>query len=123
MHALTYSLPLTIITTTIFVSSHTLDINTMRYVGTGVCIKYFLDAKIFQKTTHEFMHCIFYIFTGCLKKLSFTELSICRFATNIISISAQLAAGSPNAQFGKTQFFRHPVDIWTNSCLIEELYQ
>ena len=44
------------------------------------------------------------------KKLSFTELSICRFATNIVSISYQLAAGFPNAQFGKTQFFfRHPV--------------
>ena len=39
-------------------------------------------------------------------KLSFNDLSICRFATNqIISISSQLAAGSPNAQFGKTQFF------------------
>ena len=38
-------------------------------------------------------------------KLSFTELSICRFATNIISISYQLAAGFPNAQFDKTQFF------------------
>ena len=32
-------------------------------------------------------------------------MSICRFATNIISISSQLAAGSPNAQVGKTQFF------------------
>ena len=38
------------------------------------------------------------------KNLSFTNMSICRFATNIISISSQLAAGSPNAQFGKTQF-------------------
>ena len=36
--------------------------------------------------------------TGCLKKLSFTELSICRFAMNIISISSQLtASGSPHA--------------------------
>ena len=44
------------------------------------------------------------------KKVSFTELSICRFATIIKSISPQLAAGSANAQFGKTQFFlRHPV--------------
>ena len=43
--------------------------------------------------------------TGGLKKLSFIELSICRFAINIISISSQLAAGSPNAQFGKTHFF------------------
>ena len=43
--------------------------------------------------------------TGCLKKLSFTELSICRFAMNIISISSQLAAASLNAQFGKTLFF------------------
>ena len=44
--------------------------------------------------------------TGCLKKkLSFTELSISRFVTNIISISSQLEAGSPKAQFGKTQFF------------------
>ena len=39
------------------------------------------------------------------KKLSFTDLSIFRFAKNIISISSQLAAGSSNAQFGKTQFF------------------
>ena len=38
------------------------------------------------------------------KKMSFTELSIFRFAKNIISISSQLAAESPNAQFGKTQF-------------------
>ena len=37
--------------------------------------------------------------------MSFTESSIFRFAKNIISISSQLAAGSPNAQFGKTQFF------------------
>ena len=43
--------------------------------------------------------------TGGLKKLSFTELIICRFATNIISISSQLEAGSANARFGKTQFF------------------
>ena len=42
--------------------------------------------------------------TGCLKKLSFTELSICRFATNIISISPLLAAGSPTAQFLKLIF-------------------
>ena len=42
---------------------------------------------------------------GVQKKLSFTDLSICRFATNIISISSQLAAGSPNAQVGITQFF------------------
>ena len=46
------------------------------------------------------------------KRLSFTKLSINRFATNIKSISPQLAAGSANAQFGKTQFFlRHPVVI------------
>ena len=37
--------------------------------------------------------------TGCLKKLS------CRFAINIISISSQLAAGSPNTEFDKAQFF------------------
>ena len=48
---------------------------------------------------------IYIIIQGVSKKLSFTELSICRFATNIISISSQLAALSPNAQFGKTQFF------------------
>ena len=42
------------------------------------------------------------------KKLSFTDLSIFRFAKNIISISSELAAGSPNAQFGKTQFFHTP---------------
>ena len=39
------------------------------------------------------------------KELSFTEFSISRFVTNITSISSQLEAGSPNAQFGKTQFF------------------
>ena len=39
------------------------------------------------------------------KKLSFSELSFSRFVTNIISISSQLEAGSPKAQFGKTQFF------------------
>ena len=44
------------------------------------------------------------------QKKSFTGLSICRFATNIRSNSSQLAAGSPNAQFGKSQFLlRHPV--------------
>ena len=42
------------------------------------------------------------------KKMSFTELSIFRFAKNIISISSQLAALYPNAQFGKTQFFWTP---------------
>ena len=48
------------------------------------------------------------VFTGCLNKLSFTELSISRFVTNIISISFQLEARSPKAQFGKTHFFlRH----------------
>ena len=48
---------------------------------------------------------------GVSKKLSFTELSISRFVTNIISISSQLEAGSPKAQFGKTQFFlRHPLE-------------
>ena len=45
------------------------------------------------------------------KKTSFTESSIWRFATNTISISSQLAEGSPNAQFGKTQFFKHPVPV------------
>ena len=50
------------------------------------------------KTSHSLSY------TGCLKKLSFTELSICRFATNIISISSQLKAGYANARFGKTQF-------------------
>ena len=53
------------------------------------------------------------VFTGCLNKLSFTELSISRFVTHIMSISSQLEAGSPKAQFGKTQFFRHPVFIST----------
>ena len=43
--------------------------------------------------------------TGCLKKLSFSKSSISRFVTNIISISSHLEAGSPKAQFGKTQFF------------------
>ena len=44
--------------------------------------------------------------TGCLKKTEFyrnEHLQI--FFTNIISISSQLAPGSPNAQFGKTHFF------------------
>ena len=48
---------------------------------------------------------LYIIIQGVSEKLSFTELSICRFATNIRSISSQLAAGSPSAQFGKTQFF------------------
>ena len=61
---------------------------------------YISGGKIFDEK-----NCIFLYSNGCLKKLSFTELSICRFATNNISISSQLAAGSPNAQFGKTQFF------------------
>ena len=42
---------------------------------------------------------------GVSKKMSFTELSICGFATNITNISPQLAAGSPIAKFDKTQFF------------------
>ena len=50
--------------------------------------------------------------TGCLKKLSFAELGISRFVTNIISISSQLEARSPKAQFGKTQlFWGHPVPV------------
>ena len=57
---------------------------------------------------HNYLERIVIIYTGCLKKSSFAELSICIFAKNIISISSQLAAGSPNAQFGKTHFFRHP---------------
>ena len=40
------------------------------------------------------------------KKLSFAELNICRIANNIISISSQLAVGSPLWQ---NSFFRHPV--------------
>ena len=40
---------------------------------------------------------IYIIIQGVSKKLSFTELSICRFATNIISISSKLSAVSPNA--------------------------
>ena len=44
---------------------------------------------------------------GVSKKMSFTELSICGFASNI---SPQLAVGAPIAIFDKTQFFlRHPV--------------
>ena len=38
------------------------------------------------------------------KELSFTELSISRFVTNIISISSQLEAGSPKAQLAKLSF-------------------
>ena len=50
--------------------------------------------------------------TGCLKKLSFAELGISRFVTNILSISSQLEARSPKAQFGKTQlFWGHPVPV------------
>ena len=45
------------------------------------------------------------------KKLSFTELSISRFVTNIISISSQLEAESRKAQFGKTQFFWGTLNI------------
>ena len=50
------------------------------------------------------------IVQGVSKKVSFTELSISRFVTNIISISSQLEAGSPKAQLAKLSFFRHPVD-------------
>ena len=39
------------------------------------------------------------------KKLSFIELSISRFVIHIMSTSSQLEAGSPKAQFGKTQLF------------------
>ena len=41
-------------------------------------------------------------YTGCLKKLSFAELGICRFATNIISIHQML-------NFAKLSFLRHPL--------------
>ena len=62
-----------------------------------------LAAAVFEASSHFFLiKSIFYRVSQ--KKLSFTELSISGFATNIISISSQLAAGSPNAQFGKTQF-------------------
>ena len=37
--------------------------------------------------------------TGCLKKMSFAELSICRFAMKIVRISSQVAAGSLKARF------------------------
>ena len=38
---------------------------------------------------------------------------------NIISISSQLAAGPPNAQFGKTQFFfTRPVYFWCFGCFM-----
>ena len=50
------------------------------------------------------------IVQGVSKKVSFTELSISRFVTNIISISSQLEAGSPKVQLAKLSFFRHPVD-------------
>ena len=43
-------------------------------------------------------------YTGCLKKLSFAELSISRFVTDIISTSSLLEAGSPKTKFGKTHF-------------------
>ena len=43
--------------------------------------------------------------TGCRKKLSYTKMSIWRFTTNIISSFPRPAAGSPDAQFCKTQFF------------------
>ena len=70
-----------------------------------ICQSSYMD---FLNLLHGFVK----IDTGCLKKLSFTELSIRRFAMNIISISSQLAAGSPNAQFDKTHFFRHPVHVF-----------
>ena len=54
--------------------------------------------------------CELIVCTEC-KKLSFTELSISRFVTNIISISSQLEAESRKAQFGKTQFFWGTLNI------------
>ena len=54
------------------------------------------------------------------KKLSFYELNFCRFATNIRSISSQLAAGFPSAQFGKT-FSRHPVPTGLPNRLVKEI--
>ena len=39
------------------------------------------------------------------KKWVLPKWAFADFSTNIIGISSQLAAGFPNAQFGKTQFF------------------
>ena len=61
---------------------------------------------------------IAYFLHGVSKKLSFTELSIRRFAMNIISISSQLAAGSPNAQFDKIPFFETPCMFLKDFCLM-----
>ena len=60
------------------------------------------------------------IHTGCLKKLCFTELNISRFVTNIISISFQLEARSPKAQFGKT-FLRHLLYSYSLCCSNEKM--
>ena len=51
--------------------------------------------------------------TGCLKKTEFYRIKHnSRFVTNII---CNFQTGSPNAQFGKTQFFfRHPVYLLIN---------
>ena len=51
-----------------------------------------------------------YMYRVAQKNLSFTDLSICRFVTNIKSISPQLAAGSANVQFGKISFSRDTLD-------------
>ena len=49
--------------------------------------------------------------TGCLKKTEFYQIEHFQICHKYhISISSHLEAGSPKAQFGKTQFFlRHPV--------------
>ena len=57
---------------------------------------------------------------GVSKKLSFSELSISRFVTNIISISFQLEARSPKAQFGKT-FLRHLLYSYSLFCSNEKM--
>ena len=47
--------------------------------------------------------------TGCRKKkLSYTKMSILRFTTNTIRSFPRPAAGSPDAQFCKAQFFWMP---------------
>ena len=89
--------------------------DTLLVIRNGIFDKYLAGAQRTFPMSVSFLrlHSILFSLPNCSieaidnisQKLSFTELSICRFATNILSISSKLAAGSPNAQLGKTQFF------------------
>ena len=51
------------------------------------------------------------VIQGVSKKLSFAKLSIWRSCCQLRRNKYDIRGKSANAQFGKTQFFRHPVDL------------